>query len=418
MNRTFFMQGNLKENYHKIIFGFSIFRVFRNLTFHYAIMVSFYLSIGLSVAQIGWLEAAYWGTKLFSDVPSGYAADRYGHRRGLYIGNALIIASLTLLVFSTSFSQCVAAQIIVAMGHSLTAVSDSAGCRQSLLNLIIASKYRVAESVGTASRNFSLFVGVNCGAILLHFYGLRGLFILSIGAIAAAIATVHLFCPHHDAENRQVSGKSKRERGSQRQDFSGKLWISSLAIAYSCLYFIEFFSIPFTQVLLGEKGFSSDSIAMLFSFLLLGSGVASTVISRLSLSFGVLITFILIAVLIHGIFLVILVENSWSYALFLLTYSGFMVGKGAYIPIIRSEILRTADPARASAVLGFISMLGGATLFFLSPVIFDLISQKGSIAGAIVILAVGVTGALVMLIGWLYSRLCVKTKIVPSTVSE
>ncbi|BCQ47856.1 hypothetical protein ERHA55_53830 (plasmid) [Erwinia rhapontici] len=157
---------------------------------------------------------------------------------------------------------------------------------------------------------------------------------------------------------------------------------------------------------------------MLFSFLLLGSGVASTVISRLSLSFGVLITFILIAVLIHGIFLVILVENSWSYALFLLTYSGFIVGKGAYIPIIRSEILRTADPARASAVLGFISMLGGATLFFLSPVIFDLISQKGSIAGAIVILAVGVTGALVMLIGWLYSRLCVKTKIVPSTVSE
>ncbi|NTH53727.1 MFS transporter [Agrobacterium rhizogenes] len=389
----------LRQSYKKILIGFGLFRIFRNLTFHYAIMVAFYSSLELSVSQIGWLESAYWGSKLCSDIPAGYLADRYGHRRALYWGNLLIIASLALLIGSNTFQECIGAQIIVAMGHSLTAVADSAGCRQSLLNLRLATTYRSAEAIGIASRNVALFVGVTSGAILLSFIGLRGLFALSIVSLCAAIASVHLFCPATHFPNRKVVANGAGE-GINQTPFGKNLGTVSLAITYACLFFIEFFSIPFTQVLLGEKGFSSNSIALLFGLILLGSGISSAVMSRSSASFGESMAWILSAVVVHGILLVVLVSTHWSYFLFGITYIGFMIGKGAYIPIIRSEILRTTNPSRASAVLGVVSVLGGAILFLLSPVIFDLMEKNGSIVGAIGILVFSLTGSAVMIVRW------------------
>lgn len=127
----------------------------RNITLLYAfsffwlalviipVIVPFFASKGLSLADVFVLQAIFAGAVVLFEVPSGYFADLVGRRNALIAGSFLHGLGFTILCFADSFAGLVLFEITVGIGMSLLSGSDLSLLYDSQLALNLSPREKV-----------------------------------------------------------------------------------------------------------------------------------------------------------------------------------------------------------------------------------------------------------------------------------
>ena len=82
--------------------------------------------IGMSLADIMWLQAIFGATAVVCEFPSGYVADRLGYRCSLVIGAAFWLLGWIAYALGTTFGGMVLAEMLLGVGLAFISGADSA----------------------------------------------------------------------------------------------------------------------------------------------------------------------------------------------------------------------------------------------------------------------------------------------------
>lgn len=82
--------------------------------------------IGLSLTDIMVLQAIFGLSSVVLEFPSGYFADRIGHRAAMLAGAALWVVGWMLYASASSFTGVMAAEIVLGAGHAFISGADAA----------------------------------------------------------------------------------------------------------------------------------------------------------------------------------------------------------------------------------------------------------------------------------------------------
>jgi MFS family permease len=101
--------------------------------------------IGLSLADIMWLQSIFGATAVLLEFPSGYLADRLGYRYSLLAGAGFGVAGWMVYAMGTTFAGMAAAEVLLGIGLAFTSGADSALLFASLKTTDGVARYRSWE---------------------------------------------------------------------------------------------------------------------------------------------------------------------------------------------------------------------------------------------------------------------------------
>lgn len=105
------------------IYGLAFFHSFMVIV---PVIVPFFMSKGLSLAEIFYLQAVFASTIVLLEAPSGYFADIFGRRTALIIGSVVHGLGYLLLNFSDDFFSLMVFEVTVGIAMSLLSGADLA----------------------------------------------------------------------------------------------------------------------------------------------------------------------------------------------------------------------------------------------------------------------------------------------------
>lgn len=109
------------RNNIRVLYAFSFFWLALVII---PVMVPFFASKGLSLADVFLLQSLFALSVVIFEVPSGYLADIIGRRNALILGSVFHGVGFTLLCFADSFLGLVLFEVTVGLGMSLLSGSD------------------------------------------------------------------------------------------------------------------------------------------------------------------------------------------------------------------------------------------------------------------------------------------------------
>ncbi|MBL8026018.1 MAG: MFS transporter [Fibrobacteres bacterium] len=172
------VEGNFKKLY--------LFKTLRWFLLIIPVIVPFYQSVGLSMAQILTLQSVFSIAIVVLEVPSGYFADIIGRRKSLIVGSFLSTAGFLMYSLSYTFTGFLAAELVMGMGASFISGADSALVYDSLLSLGRKDDYKKVWGRSSALGNFSEATASIIGGLLAA-VSLRLPFYIETAVIALTI---------------------------------------------------------------------------------------------------------------------------------------------------------------------------------------------------------------------------------------
>lgn len=376
------------------VYSFVAFRFAKNLIFHYVLLVSFYLDLGLSLSQIGLIESAYWLAKLSADFPAGAMADRYGQRVMLYFGTLLLSIGFAILGAATSWVTIVIAQAFIATGHSATANSDSAACLSAVRSAGSSVAFETIEAAGMGARYMGLFVSIAVGALAADAIGVRGLLFATSLATLSALVFIHRLAPVRNHLPSTKGNAAATNLQCPRFFPISTKFISGIAL-FSLFFFFDMTSINIFQITLREVGLSTKHATIAFSIVILITGAISALLTRVVLPFNQWLVVLIASAVIHFAALGQLSESkSWSITELAIVYGPLVVMKAVYYPVLRTEILRTVRPDQLSRALSIAAIASGTLLMICTPISMNTIDHFGLriLSAALLFLTLAVGG--------------------------
>lgn len=107
----------------RLVYGLGFFHSFMIIV---PVIVPFFMSKGLSLAEIFYLQTVYAATIVILEAPSGYFADIFGRRMALLIGSAFHGLGYLALNFANDFTTLIVFEILVGIAASLMSGADLA----------------------------------------------------------------------------------------------------------------------------------------------------------------------------------------------------------------------------------------------------------------------------------------------------
>lgn len=116
----------VREKLHRnirLIYGLAFFHSFMVIV---PVIVPFFISKGLSLADIFYLQAVFATTIVLLEAPSGYFADIFGRRNALVLGSILHGLAYLCLNFASDLGSLIVFEILAGMAASLLSGADLA----------------------------------------------------------------------------------------------------------------------------------------------------------------------------------------------------------------------------------------------------------------------------------------------------
>jgi len=143
-------------------------------TFFVPIINIFYAKdLGMTLAQVGYLQAIFMVSVILLDVPTGWLADRYSRRLANFIGLSFGVLGFSLYAMSLNFWYAVAAEITWGLG-----VAAAGGADRALLDGYCR---QLSETEAGANKMFTKYQA-KLGSLVFY----AGLISMPIGSLAGA----------------------------------------------------------------------------------------------------------------------------------------------------------------------------------------------------------------------------------------
>lgn len=154
-----------------------------------AVLLPFYQSFGLSIADFFLIQSIFSLAVVIFEFPTGYFADRIGHRESLILGSLCGALSWVLHAVSSGFYTLMIAEIVLALAIALRSGADSALLYDSIALTDSTDSYKHTENkmnmVSAASEASGAILGGFLAAISLVLPFWFRVFVELISCIAA-----------------------------------------------------------------------------------------------------------------------------------------------------------------------------------------------------------------------------------------
>ncbi len=178
------------NSFHSNIGKLYAFACLQRTLFPMAIITLFWKDhIGLSLSQIMLLQGIFSAATVLLEYPSGYISDRLGYRTALTIATVLGIAGWSYYTLADSFSDVLAAEILLGISLSFISGSDSALLFETLKQEKAEGRYARLEGrmdgfSQTGEALGALFAGLMYAAApLLPFFLQIGVWVLAFSVV-------------------------------------------------------------------------------------------------------------------------------------------------------------------------------------------------------------------------------------------
>lgn len=368
---------------------FPIYKMFSwDLLFFYSISFLFFTQVkGLSASDVLILDASYTIFKFVFQIPCVNLADLVGKRKGLIIGNLMLITCILIIIFSSEMLHIVIAYAFMGFGYSLNGLCESAFLSDCITTKIHPGT-QFSSIDGRGSSYWYILDGItaiSCGFLYVLNNYLPMFLCLACCIISCIIA--YKFKPYEDSHHKEKLA----ENGSYIQYFK------DLRVAFRNIFksrrlkALFLFSGMFAALLalrstvasslFTEIGIKEEYFGVIFAVLTWFSAISSnfpnfyhrTLRNKLLTYFSLIFSFSLI-----GIGVVALFSTNFTFTIIivLILYSMQYIIKGPYYtlkkrylnsfstPIISTKIysVNTLVDSLISAVICFIaSLLLGVT---------------------------------------------------------
>jgi len=122
MRQRFFVILNLSFVSALVILGFAIIS---------PVLPQYALSFSVSLAMTGWAVSAYALARLVMDLPAGILGDRFGRKRNMIFGLALVIVSSVFSGFASTFAWLIIGRVVQGLGSAFYMTSATAWVAQT-----------------------------------------------------------------------------------------------------------------------------------------------------------------------------------------------------------------------------------------------------------------------------------------------
>ena len=165
----------------KLVYGLAFFHCFMIIV---PVIVPFFMSKGLGLAEIFYLQTIYAATIVLLEAPSGYFADLFGRRVALLAGSLVHGFGYFLLNFANDFTSLMIFEITVGVAGSLLSGADLALLYDS--QKALDKEEDSSHSAGIAQLGFIKSCAEGVGALLGGLLALWSFEVMVIGQSIAA----------------------------------------------------------------------------------------------------------------------------------------------------------------------------------------------------------------------------------------
>lgn len=163
-----------------VLYGLGFFHSFLIIL---PVIVPFFMSKGLSLAEIFYLQTVYAATIVLLEAPSGYFADLFGRRAALLVGSLFHGVGYSYLNLVDDFGGLILFEIGVGIAGSLLSGADLAILYDT--QRALQAEESSAHSQGIAHLGFVKSIAEGCGALL---GGVLALYSFDVMVLAQSIA--------------------------------------------------------------------------------------------------------------------------------------------------------------------------------------------------------------------------------------
>jgi MFS family permease len=136
-----------------------------------SVIVDLWSKFGITMTDVGLLEAIFAWSIVVMEIPSGVFADRCGRKTSLLLGCLFWVVGAVGYILFGSYEGFIIAEIFLALGAALNSGADEAILYDSLVELRVTHKYAAISSRMTASTIFLCAFGgiVGSWAHAIHY---------------------------------------------------------------------------------------------------------------------------------------------------------------------------------------------------------------------------------------------------------
>lgn len=177
---------------------------------------------GISPAAVAAILAAGDIALTALEVPTGWLADRYGHRACLIIGSALQIAGMLLCWLGTGIPGLLSASLLVALGDAFRSGADEALLYRSCVALDREADFQIIQAQTKAATLVALVVLVLVGGAVVATWGFAVGWIVEtvLSAVGLIIACLMIEPPPATADEASADAALATDEESQGRDRS------------------------------------------------------------------------------------------------------------------------------------------------------------------------------------------------------
>jgi len=147
-------------------------------------------------------------TLMLAEVPTGWVADRLGHRASLILGSALQVLAMLWCWLGEGVIGLTVACILVAVADAFRSGADQALIYRSCVALDRERDFQRLEARANAAELCGLLLLIAAGGAIVHTWGFAAGWIAetALSAIGLAIACAMVEPPAHDADGEEEGG--------------------------------------------------------------------------------------------------------------------------------------------------------------------------------------------------------------------
>jgi MFS family permease len=187
-----------------------IFSFFQMALVIIPVVVPYYFSLGLTMADIFKLQALFGVAVMCCEIPTGYIADLWGRKKTLIAGSFFIGVGFTYLVFARSFAELVFTELVLAVGFSLISGADV-----SILYEDVAFSDKASRKKVLSNKQFAELLGEASAALLGGFLVMKSFHAVLVANAIAFWMPFLIALTFHEPAYQKLGTYSHRENFRQ-----------------------------------------------------------------------------------------------------------------------------------------------------------------------------------------------------------
>jgi MFS family permease len=328
------------------------------ISFFFATYVPFLAEKGMNLLQINIINAFFMGFIIFSEMPTGSFADRFGRHRSLALSCFLLSASFVVYYFSQSFLLFILAEVIGAIGQTFASGAAEAWLVDSLKSRNEGHlKEKVFRQELTAKS-----IGVISGCLLGSFLGGIDLSLPWLGSALFMFLTgiFSLFFKENYAqefsENRQKSCLVSQIREAWHFGMKNNELLYIMSFGAIMAFSVQALNMQWSLMFKDNYGFSSLQLGFVF----IGISLTSAVGGKFSKNINKYIKNDQIAIVLPQLITaaaIIMCARSNTLFLFTGTFMLHEFGRGIFSPLKQTYMNNRIPSDKRATLLSLESML-------------------------------------------------------------